>query len=134
MKMSCFVHPEKDFNVLAKYFKEELGVGAMFTQRLIDNLFRFEIMSCNHRYGENDDRKSVFLYKGDAYRELDSITSIDALKLLDGIKLQCTNLPSNELFEKMSSIHRKIIEGILYYSGLSYEYDKTEDYEYSVWM
>lgn len=132
--MSCFVHPEKDFNVLAKYFKEELGVGANFTQRLIDNLFHFEVMSCNHRYGENDDRKSVFLYQGDAYRELDSITSIDALKLLDGIKLQCSNISSDKLLEKVYSIFRKIVEGILHHSNLSYEYDKSEEYEQSVWM
>lgn len=52
--MSSFMHDEKTFNALGKYFKETIKMDSEFTDHLIFNLYQFEIISVNARYEENN--------------------------------------------------------------------------------
>ncbi|GJG13130.1 hypothetical protein [Staphylococcus argenteus] len=70
--MSCFVHSEKEFNTLGKYFKEVVKLDNDFTDNLIFNLYQFELVSFNTRYNENNPA-NIMMYKGEAYENLEVI-------------------------------------------------------------
>ncbi|WP_341775883.1 hypothetical protein [Staphylococcus hyicus] len=77
--MSCFVHSNKEFNVLAKYLKEVIGLDPSFTKHLIFNLNQFEVIAFNERYQSNDSVE-LSMFNGEAYENLDAIEWYDALK------------------------------------------------------
>jgi len=133
MKMSCFIHTDEAFNTLAKYFRNEIGFNESFTEDLINNLFRFEQISFYGRYKEKDTKTKVTFVKGKPYRELEEISNIDALKFLDSIKYQSSDVPSDKLWERVLSIHRKLTDGIVQHSGIDDDYEKTEEYRLSEW-
>jgi hypothetical protein len=106
------VHSEKEFNTLGKYFKEVVKLDNDFTDNLIFNLYQFELVSVNTRYNENN-LANIMMYKGEAYENLEIISSYDALKLLDSIKYQAADMNSEILWKKVLNVHQKLVKGII---------------------
>ena len=129
--MSSFVHTEKEFNKLGKFFKEEIKLDSELTDNIIFNLYQFEIISVNARYEENNP-VDIQIYKGSNYEELELLTGYDALKLLDSIKYQSDYIQSPELFGKMENLHKKLTNGIVEYKELPKNYKKQAEYEASL--
>lgn len=130
--MSCFVHTEKEFNVLAKYFKEVIKFDSDFTDHLIFNLYQFELISVNARYGENNPA-NIMMYKGEAYNNLEVISSYDALKFLDSIQYQASDMNSAMLLNQVSNVHQKLVKGIIQVENLEENYTDTLAYNESAW-
>ncbi|RIM48128.1 hypothetical protein BUY22_02075 [Staphylococcus cohnii] len=130
--MSSFVHSERELNTLGKYFKEIVKLDVDFTDHLIFNLYQFELIGVNTRYEENSPA-DIQIYKGDAYEELETISSYDALKLLDSIKYQASDMKSDMLWNQVLHVHQKLTQGIVKLDGINKEYQDTEEYETSVW-
>ena len=130
--MSAFIHTEREFNVLAKYFKETIKMDNDFTDNLIFNLYQFEVKGVNTRYEENN-RLDIVLYEDEAYNDLEVISSYDALKLLDSIKYQASEMQSDILWEHVLNVHQKLVNGIIKIEQLNKNYKETEQYELSAW-
>ena len=130
--MSSFVHSERELNTLGKYFKEIVKLDVDFTDHLIFNLYQFELIGVNTRYEENSPA-DIQIYKGDAYEELETISSYDALKLLDSIKYQAADMKSDMLWNQVLHVHQKLTQGIVKLDDINKEYQDTEEYETSVW-
>jgi hypothetical protein len=132
MKMSCFVHSEKEFNTLGKYFKEVVKLDNDFTDNLIFNLYQFELVSVNTRYNENN-LANIMMYKGEAYENLEIISSYDALKLLDSIKYQAADMNSKFYGKKVLNVHQKLVKGIIQLNHLEENYKDILAYNDSSW-
>ncbi|CUT97056.1 conserved hypothetical protein [Staphylococcus capitis] len=130
--MSCFVHSELTFNSLGKYFKEYIKLDSDFTDHLIFNLYQFELISVNTCYNENSPA-DIQMYKDKAYDDLPTLSSYDALKLLDSIKYQSADMSSEVLWESVLNVHKKLVEGIIKFANLEENYKRTEAYEASGW-
>ncbi|HGO1604245.1 TPA: hypothetical protein ACK0EB_002584 [Staphylococcus aureus] len=130
--MSCFVHSEKEFNTLGKYFKEVVKLDHDFTDNLIFNLYQFELVSFNTRYNENNPA-NIKMYKGEAYENLEVISSYDALKLLDSIKYQAADMNSETLWKRVLNVHQKLVKGIIQIKHLEENYADTLEYNESSW-
>lgn len=130
--MSTFIHTEREFNILAKYFKETLKMDNDFTDNLIFNLYQFEVKATNTRYDENN-RLDIVLYEDEEYNALELITSYDALKLLDSIKCQASAMQSDILWEHVLNVHNKLVNGIIKIEQLKSNYKDTEEYMVSAW-
>lgn len=128
--MSSFVHTEKEFNKLGKFFKEEIKLDSEQTDNIIFNLYQFEIISVNARYKENNP-VDIQIYKGSNYEELELLTGYDALKLLDSIKYQAADMKSEILWENVLNIHQKLTNGIIKVQSLEKDYQETAEYEMS---
>ena len=128
--MSSFVHTEKEFNKLGKFFKEEIKLDSELTDNIIFNLYQFEIISVNARYEENNP-VDIQIYKGSNYEELELLTGYDALKLLDSIKYQAADMKSEILWENVLNVHQKLTNGIIKVQSLEKDYQETAEYEVS---
>ncbi|HDG8789420.1 TPA: hypothetical protein PBT65_001721 [Staphylococcus aureus] len=130
--MSSFVHDEKTFNALGKYFKETIKMDSEFTDHLIFNLYQFEIISVNARYEENNP-VDILMYQGEQYDELPEMSHYDALKLLDSIKYQAADMTSEVLWKSVLNIHQKLVQGISMIAGLKDNYKNADEYAISEW-
>lgn len=128
--MSSFIHTEKEFNKLGKFFKEEIKLDSELTDNIIFNLYQFEIISVNARYEENNPA-DIQMYKGCKYDELELLTGYDALKLLDSIKYQAADMKSEILWENVLNVHQKLTNGIIKVQSLEKDYQETAEYEMS---
>lgn len=128
--MSSFVHTEKEFNKLGKFFKDEIKLDSELTDNIIFNLYQFEIISVNARYEENNPA-DIQMYKGFEYDELELLTGYDALKLLDSIKYQAADMKSEILWETVLNVHQKLTNGIIKVQSLEKDYQETAEYEMS---
>lgn len=130
--MSSFIHSEKEFNVLAKFFKEVITLDSQFTDHLIFNLYQFELIAVNERYNLSDPAE-IRMFKGKEYQNLDIIESYDALKMLDSIKYQASDMNSKVLWKQVEHVHSKLVHGIISFAGLKEDYKSTAEYEMSEW-
>lgn len=130
--MSSYIHTEKEFNVLGKYFKEVIKMDSDFTDHLIFNLYQFELIGVNTRYDENNPA-DIQIYKGDQYDELENITSYDALKMLDSIKYQASDMKSQVLWRQVLHVHQKLVDGIVMIKNIPIDYKDTVLYADSKW-
>lgn len=128
--MSSFVHTEREFNKLGKFFKEEIKLDSELTDNIIFNLYQFELISVNARYEENNPA-DIQMYKDSKYDELEMLTGYDALKLLDSIKYQSADMKSEILWENVLNVHEKLTNGIVKVQNLEKAYKKTAEYEIS---
>jgi len=128
--MSSFVHTEREFNELSKFFKEGIKLDSELTDNIIFNLYQFELISVNARYEENNPA-DIQMYKGSKYDELEMLTDYDALKLLDSIKYQAADMKSKVLWENVLNVHQKLTNGIVKVKNLEKAYKKTAEYEMS---
>ncbi|WP_353420029.1 hypothetical protein PYH66_13440 (plasmid) [Staphylococcus delphini] len=130
--MSSFVHSETEFNTLGKYFKEVIKLDSDFTDHLIFNLYQFELISVNTRYDKNNSA-DIMMYKGEGYNNLEVISSYDALKLLNSIKYQASDMNSDMLWNQVLNVHQKLVEGIVKIENIPTNYKETELYAESQW-
>lgn len=130
--MSSFVHSEMEFNTLGKYFKEVIKLDSDFTDHLIFNLYQFELISVNTKYDENN-QVDIMMYKGEAYNNLEVISSYDALKLLNSIKYQASDMNSDMLWNQVLNVHQKLVKGIIQFENLEENYTDTLAYNESAW-
>ncbi|MDU4503736.1 MAG: hypothetical protein E7J02_12175 [Staphylococcus warneri] len=130
--MSCFVHTESVLNSLGKFFKETIKMDSDFTDHLIFNLYQFELISVNTRYDENN-TADIQMYKGQAYEDLPELSSYDALKLLNSIKYQASDMKSDVLWNQVVKVHQKLVRGIIQIENLEENYKDTVAYNESTW-
>lgn len=130
--MSCFVHTESVLNSLGKFFKETIKMDSDFTDHLIFNLYQFELISVNTRYDENN-TADIQMYKGQAYEDLPELSSYDALKLLNSIKYQASDMKSDVLWNQVVKVHQKLVKGIIQIENLEENYKDTVAYNESTW-
>ncbi|MDU4493539.1 MAG: hypothetical protein E7I84_12315 [Staphylococcus warneri] len=130
--MSCFVHTESVLNSLGKFFKETIKMDSDFTDHLIFNLYQFELISVNTRYDENN-TADIQMYKGQAYEDLPELSSYDALKLLNSIKYQASDMKSDVLWNQVVKVHQKLVSGIIQIENLEENYKDTVAYNESTW-
>ncbi|WP_193014126.1 hypothetical protein [Staphylococcus equorum] len=128
--MSSFIHTEREFNNLAKYFKEELLIDKDLAENVIYNLYQFEVVAVNTRYKENN-QLDIRIYQGEDYQNLEKLTDYDALKLLDSIKYQANDMQSEVLWIKVENLYKKLITGILKIKDISEQYKNHSEYEMS---
>ncbi|EHT3670524.1 hypothetical protein KXP69_002296 [Staphylococcus pseudintermedius] len=103
-----------------------------FTDHLIFNLYQFELIGVNTRYDENNPA-DIQIYKGDQYDELENITSYDALKMLDSIKYQASDMKSQVLWRQVLHVHQKLVDGIVMIKNIPIDYKDTVLYADSKW-
>lgn len=130
--MSCFVHTESVLNSLGKFFKETIKMDSDFTDHLIFNLYQFELISVNTRYDENN-TADIQMYKGQAYEDLPELSSYDALKLLNSIKYQASDMKSDVLWNQVVKVHQKLVKGIIQIENIEENYKDTVAYNESTW-
>ncbi|MDU4468673.1 MAG: hypothetical protein E7I99_10435 [Streptococcus mitis] len=103
-----------------------------FTDHLIFNLYQFELISVNTRYDENN-TADIQMYKGQAYEDLPELSSYDALKLLNSIKYQASDMKSDVLWNQVVKVHQKLVRGIIQIENLEENYKDTVAYNESTW-
>lgn len=128
--MSSFIHTERELNTLGKYFKEELRIDNDLADNIIFNLYQFEVVAVNTRYQENN-QLDIQMYQDEDYQNLELITDYDALKLLNSIKYQASDMKSDVLWIKVLNIHEKLINGILKIKKINHNYKEHSEYEIS---
>lgn len=128
--MSSFIHTERELNTLGKYFKEELRIDKDLADNIIFNLYQFEVVAVNTRYKENN-QLSIKMYQGEEYQKLELITDYDALKLLNSIKYQASDMMSDVLWLKVLNVHEKLVNGILKIKNIESNYQNHSEYEIS---
>lgn len=130
--MSSYIHTEKEFNVLGKYFKEVIKMDNDFTDHLIFNLYQFELIGVNTRYDENNPA-DIQIYQGEQYEALETISTYDALKMLDSIKYQAADMKSDMLWSQVLHVHQKLVDGIVKIENIPTNYKETALYADSQW-
>lgn len=128
--MSSFIHTERELNTLGKYFKEELRIDKDLADNIIFNLYQFEVVSVNTRYKENN-QLGIKMYQGEEYQNLELISDYDALKLLNSIKYQASDMMSEVLWLKVLNLHEKLVNGILKIKNIESNYKNHSEYEVS---
>ncbi|MBM6639606.1 hypothetical protein DWB98_13290 (plasmid) [Staphylococcus xylosus] len=130
--MSSFIHTEKELNTLGKYFKEELRIDKDLADNIIFNLYQFEVVAVNTRYQENN-QLDIKMYQDEEYQNLELITDYDALKLLNSIKYQASDMKSDVLWLKVLNVHEKLEKGILKIKNIKENYKDHLKYEVSTY-
>lgn len=128
--MSCFVHSEIELNTLGKYLKEELKVEKNLADHIIINLFSFENTSFNNRYQEND-KFDFRIFEDEEYNNLEIISDFDALKLLNSIRYQCSEIESEYLQMSFDHIFNSMVTGIVNYKKIEGDYKEKLEYKMS---
>ncbi|WP_141756813.1 hypothetical protein [Staphylococcus sp. HMSC034G07] len=128
--MSAFIHTERELNTLGKYFKEELKIDKDLADNIIFNLYQFEVVAVNTRYEENN-QLDIIMYQDEAYQSLELMSDYDALKLLNSIKYQASDMQSDVLWLKVLNLHEKLVNGILKIKNIQPNYKNHSEYEIS---
>ena len=128
--MSCFVHSEIELNILGKYLKEELKVEKNLADHIIINLFSFENTSVNNRYQENN-KFDFRIFEDEEYNNLEIISDFDALKLLNSIRYQCSEIESEYLQISFDHIFNSMVTGIVNYNKIEGDYKEKLEYKMS---
>ncbi|MGW8041311.1 hypothetical protein ACWEX2_13935 [Staphylococcus xylosus] len=128
--MSAFIHTERELNTLGKYFKEELKIDKDLADNIIFNLYQFEVVAVNTRYEENN-QLDIKMYQDEEYQSLELISDYDALKLLNSIKYQASDIQSDVLWIKVLNLYEKLVNGILKIKNIQPNYKKHSEYEIS---
>lgn len=130
--MSSYIHTEREFNTLGKYLKEELMLDKDLADNVIFNLYQFEVIAVNTRYKENN-TLDIQIYQEEKYESLESLTDYDALKLLNSIKYQASDMKSDILWISVLKLYGKLTKGILKIKDIKEDYENHEKYELSTW-
>lgn len=128
--MSCFVHDEKELNILGKYLKEELKVEKNLADHIIINLYSFENTSVNKRYQESN-KMDFRIFEDEEYNNLEIISDFDALKLLNSIRYQCSEIESEYLQISFDHIFNSMVTGIVNYNKIEGDYKEKLEYKMS---
>ncbi|WP_436949346.1 hypothetical protein [Staphylococcus shinii] len=130
--MSSFIHTERELNTLGKYFKEELRIDKDLADNIVFNLYHFEVVAVNTRYQENN-QLDIKMYQDEEYQNLELITDYDALKLLNSIKYQASDMQSEILWLKVLNVHEKLEKGIIKIKNIKGNYKDHLKYEVSTY-
>ncbi|WP_436894460.1 hypothetical protein [Staphylococcus gallinarum] len=128
--MSCFVHDDKELNILGKYLKEELKVEKNLADHIIINLYSFENTSVNNRYQESN-KFDFRIFEDEEYDNLEIISDFDALKLLNSIRYQCSEIESEYLQMSFDHIFNSMVTGIVNYKKIEGDYKEKLEYKMS---
>ena len=128
--MSSFIHTERELNTLGKYFKEVLRIDKDLADNIIFNLYQFEVVAVNTRYQENN-QLDIRMYQDEEYQSLELMSDYDALKLLNSIKYQASDMQSDVLWIKVLNLHEKLENGILKIKNIQSNYKNHAEYEVS---